>query len=252
MGRIPIFEQALIVLFSAKRENYFYKLYKWEIPVKYKKEVKFIPLGSVTHRPAEYANKEKEMRKHLQIAITILATAFCLKPALAQPLSVEKIEPPNWWVGMKNNSVQLMLYGKNLQNIGAEFNSPKLKVSQVHTLANPDYAFLDIDIAEDLSPGTYALTIRSDQGTAVIEFPVLSRNTYKHRHAGFGPQDVVYLITPDRFANGNPLNDRAEDRFNEFDPCNPSKRHGGDLKGIIDRLDYLKELGVCSPVARWL
>jgi len=189
------------------------------------------------------------MRKHLQIAITILATAFCLKPALAQPLSVEKIEPPNWWVGMNNNSVQLILYGKNLQNIRAEFNSPKLKVSEVHTLANPDYAFVDIEIGEDLSPATYALTIRSDQGTAEIEFPILSRNTDKHRHAGFGPQDVVYLITPDRFANGNPFNDRVEDRFNEFDPRNPSKRHGGDLKGIIDRLDYLKDLGV---TALWL
>ena len=189
------------------------------------------------------------MRKHLQIVIVVLTAAFCQTSTLAQSLSVEKVEPPNWWVGMKSNRVQLMLYGENLREIEAKFDSPQLKVSAIHTMANPAYAFVDIKIPPDLVPGTYVLSIRSGQEVTKVKYPILSRNSDKGRHAGFGPRDVVYLITPDRFANGDPSNDRAEDRFDEFDARDPYKRHGGDLQGIIDRLDYLKDLGV---TALWL
>jgi glycosidase len=189
------------------------------------------------------------MRKHLQIAITILATAFCLKPALAQPLSVEKVEPPNWWVGMKCNRIQLMLYGDNLKGIEAKFDRPEVEVSAVHTAANPSYAFVDIEIPADMSPGTYVLVVRNGKDHAAIDFPVLGRNSDPRRHGGFGPRDVVYLITPDRFCNGDASNDRAEDHFDEFDANDPHKRHGGDLQGIIDRLGYLQDLGV---TALWL
>lgn len=189
------------------------------------------------------------MKKHLQLAIVVLMAAFCLHPAHAKPLSIEKIEPPNWWVGMKNNCVQLMLYGDNLREIEAKFDSPGLKVSAIHAVANPDYAFVDIQIPPDLAPGTYVLTVRKGKEASAINFPVLARNSDPRRHAGFGPRDVVYLITPDRFANGDPSNDRAEDRFKEFDPQDAEKRHGGDMQGIIDHLDYLSDLGV---TALWL
>lgn len=188
------------------------------------------------------------MKKYL--LITIVSTiAFCQSHSLARALTIEKVEPPNWWASMKYNNVQLMLYGKNLHDIKAAFNAPRLKVSALHTLRNPDYAFVDIEIPAGVAPGTYLLTIHKGQETARIKFPILARSLDKTRHAGFGPQDVIYLITPDRFANGDMSNDRTEDRFNEFDTRDPSKRHGGDLQGIVDRLDYLKNLGI---TALWL
>jgi glycosidase len=116
-------------------------------------------------------------------------------------------------------------------------------------MANPSYAFVDIEIPPDLMPRTYVLVVGNGKDQSSINFPVLARNSDPRRHGGFGPRDVVYLITPDRFANGDPSNDRAEDRFDEFDASDPSKRHGGDLQGIIDRLDYLQDLGV---TALWL
>jgi glycosidase len=189
------------------------------------------------------------MRKYLQVAIVILIAAFCHSITLAQPLSIETVEPPNWWVGMKCNRVQLMLYGKNLKEIEAEFDTPQIKVSAVHTMTNPDYAFVDIEIPTDLAPGMYTLVVRSGKDQSAINIPVLERNSDPHRHRGFGPRDVVYLITPDRFANGDPSNDSTEDHFDEFDTNDLYKRHGGDLQGIIDHLDYLEDLGV---TALWL
>jgi glycosidase len=189
------------------------------------------------------------MRKHFQIVILILTAVFCQVPTHAKPLSIDKVEPPNWWVPMKHNRVQLMLYGDNLKEIEAKFDNPQLKVSAIHTLANPAYAFVDIEIPPDLAPGIYVLSISKEQETIEVKYPILSRNSDKNRYAGFGPRDIVYLITPDRFANGDPFNDRKEDRFGEFDQRDPYKRHGGDLQGIIDHLDYLKDLGV---TALWL
>jgi len=189
------------------------------------------------------------MKEHLQIAIIALTGILSQGPILAQPITIHQVEPPNWWTGMKWNRVQLMLYGENLHEIEVEFDAPQLNVSAVHTMANPSYAFVDIDIPADLEPGTYVMSIRSGQQTVEVRYPILSRTVYECRHAGFGPRDVVYLITPDRFANGDPSNDRAEDRFDEFDARDPYKRHGGDLQGIIDHLDYLEDLGV---TALWL
>lgn len=189
------------------------------------------------------------MRNFLRISIVVLGAALCQSLTFGQGLRIDKVEPPNWWVGMKWNRVQLMLYGEELQGIEVKFDSPGLKVLGVHTTGNPAYAFVDIEIPGDLLPGTYVMSIHKGQETTEVKYPILSRNSDKYRHAGFGRRDVVYLITPDRFANGDPSNDRAEDRFDEFDASDPFKRHGGDLQGIIDRLDYLKDLGV---TALWL
>ncbi|UCD30603.1 MAG: cyclomaltodextrinase N-terminal domain-containing protein, partial [Planctomycetota bacterium] len=189
------------------------------------------------------------MKKNLRIATVVLVASLCQSITLAKSLSIGTVEPPNWWAGMKFNRVQLMLYGKNLKGIEAKFDTPQIKVLAVHTMANPDYAFVDIEIPTDLAPGMYTLVVRNGKDQSAINIPVLPRNSDPLRHAGFGPRDVVYLITPDRFANGNPSNDRTEDHFDEFDPRDPAKRHGGDLQGIIDNLDYLKDLGV---TALWL
>ncbi|NNC95658.1 MAG: alpha-amylase [Chitinophagales bacterium] len=161
---------------------------------------------------------------------------------LSAKLSIEKVEPPNWWVGMKWNTVQIMVYGEELQNLQASFDNSAIKVNKIHEVENTDYAFIDVSIPQDLEAGNYRLTLKSGKDKAWVGFPVLDRGNNSNNHKGFSNQDIVYLITPDRFANGNPSNDRELD-VAEFNPGDPASRHGGDIQGMIDHLDYVKDLG---------
>jgi len=180
----------------------------------------------------------------------LLLCTLVLAPSIAaQPLAVDKVEPSNWWVGMTWNRVQLMLYGQDLQGITARFQEDGLEVTAVHTLENPTYAFVDVHIPAELPPGDYTLEITKGAARATVVFPILARQTSGPRHQGFSVDDVVYLITPDRFANGDAANDRVEGILDDFDPSKHHMRHGGDLQGIIDHLDYLQDLGV---TALWL
>ena len=180
----------------------------------------------------------------------IFLVLFALCPtAAAQAPVVDKIEPPNWWVGMQWAPVQLMLYGDHLDGITARFAEPGPAIRAVHTLPNASYAFLDVDVPADLPPGTYTLEITRGDARTTVPYAFEARAPRVGRHQGFGSDDVVYLVTPDRFANGDPSNDRAEGVLDEYDPSQPGLRHGGDLQGLIERLDYLQDLGV---TALWL
>ena len=152
---------------------------------------------------------------------------------------------------MPGQTVQLMLYGDGLHGLMAQFPDGGPQVMAVHTVANPRYAFVDVHLPDDLAPGTYPLTLRAKGQATTLDYPLLARADTAGRHQGFGLGDVIYLITPDRFANGNSTNDHVpnEGLLDEYDPSNPGMRHGGDLQGIIDRLGYLADLGV---TALWL
>ncbi|MEL7500478.1 MAG: alpha-amylase family glycosyl hydrolase [Planctomycetota bacterium] len=164
-------------------------------------------------------------------------------------LQINKVEPPNWWIGMKWNQIELMVYGAEFEGSEFSFDDPSLKISKQSTSPNGRYAFLNVTIPDDLPSGTYPLRAKKNDQSKVIDFAIQTRQTANHRHQGFSPKDVIYLITPDRFANGDQNNDRVSGIRDEFDPQRDSARHGGDLQGIIDHLDYLVELGV---TAIWL
>jgi len=165
---------------------------------------------------------------------------------LSQSLRVDKIEPPNWWIGMKWNRVQLMVYGAGLDEIEVEFDTDHLKIEKVHQLENKSYAFVDVLIPADIKPDTYKLYISNDELETSIDFPLLSREQGKNTQQGFDPSDIIYLITPDRFVNGDPENDLVADMRDIRGSNDILGRHGGDIQGIIDKLDYLSELGVTS------
>ncbi|MEM8486474.1 MAG: alpha-amylase family glycosyl hydrolase [Bacteroidota bacterium] len=166
----------------------------------------------------------------------------------AQDVHIDHIEPPNWWAGMQHDQVQLMVYGNNLQGITASFDDDALPVKVVHSLANPTYSFIDVDFSQ-ATAGTYTLRLTGKDSEATIDFPVYERAPLAGRNQGFGVDDVVYLITPDRFTNGDPSNDRAAGMIDDFDPSQHGTRHGGDLQGIQARLPYLADLGI---TAVWL
>lgn len=182
------------------------------------------------------------------IALVLLFS--CLAPCDAQSLRIDKLEPPNWWIAMKHSEVQLMVYGQQLRDVRASFDDPRLRVKSTYAPSNSRYLFVDVDIPDDLPPREYVLRLTAKEGAvASVSFPLLRREPAEGRHQGFGPRDTIYLITPDRFANGDPKNDQTSDTLDELDPNDPRMRHGGDLRGIIRRLDYLQDLGV---TAIWL
>ncbi len=161
----------------------------------------------------------------------------------AQEIKVNKIEPPNWWVGMNYNQVQLMVYGENLKDIDAKFDNDEIKVVKVHEIENPTYAFIDIEIPSTLKSGEYKLTLSKNENEISVEYPINKRQSADGRYQGFSNEDVMYLLMPDRFVNGDYLNDNIDGYYDSMDTIYTQKRHGGDLQGIINKLDYVKDFG---------
>ncbi|NNL09728.1 MAG: glycoside hydrolase family 13 protein [Croceitalea sp.] len=161
---------------------------------------------------------------------------------------IARIEPPNWWVGMKNTNLQLLVHGQNIANHSVSINSENQKSIELIGVQKADslnYLFLDIDISNTVEPVTFTLVLTNDKG-AVSEWPyeLRARNQNKADFKGFDASDVVYLITPDRFANGNTSNDTYKNLAETtIDRSHNYKRHGGDIQGIIDHLDYISGMG---------
>ncbi len=177
-----------------------------------------------------------------KLAVLIFTFAFFVN---AQSLKLNKVEPPNWWAGMTKNKIQLMVYGEGLSGGSAACKSG-LKILGVNSY-NDGYLFIDVEIPSDLKPGNHEIEINSKGKTAKLNFPVLKRSG--KTPAGFSVDDVIYLIMPDRFVNGDTKNDAVKGLSESVDRGFYDGRHGGDLQGIINKLDYLKELGI---TALWL
>jgi neopullulanase len=186
------------------------------------------------------------MNKKILLAVCLVAA---LHTCAAQAPSVSKVEPPNWWTGMTLNTIQLMVYGEHLDNIRVTSSSPDLKVVRTTAAANPSYAFIDLEISAAARPGSCELSIQSPAGTTTIQYRLLERSASASVHQGFDCSDVIYLITPDRFDNGDTTNDAVAGMADTVNRAEPYARHGGDLQGVIDRLGYLSDLGA---TALWL
>lgn len=176
----------------------------------------------------------------------LLPLLLVLQCALAQSPVVIRIDPPNWWIGMKTSKIQLMLYGEHLANIAVRSSSEGVSVSKVYRVDNPSYGFIDIAVSPTAKVGPHRLTITNSSGTTSIAYPLMKRGNAQGRFQGFDSRDVIYLITPDRFANGDTTNDSVPSLTDTLNRSNPFGRHGGDLRGIINRLDYLEDLGVTA------
>ncbi|MEM9413794.1 MAG: alpha-amylase family glycosyl hydrolase, partial [Planctomycetota bacterium] len=160
-------------------------------------------------------------------------------------LQIERIDPPNWWADMKWNQVQVLVTGKNLGDVEVTCrNSNAIEVVKKHS-ENDRHLFVDLKILPTATPRSCTLTFTKEGTSVDVDWAIRKRKA-GNRHLGFDQKDVVYLITPDRFANAKPENDGVEDLLGEFDPTEHGKRHGGDLSGIEQKLDYLKDLGITT------
>lgn len=181
----------------------------------------------------------------LIIAFGSKAVSIEVKKGAANP--IQRVEPMNWWVGMKNPSVQVMVYGKDIASYRPEIDYPGVRIEKVVTTTNPNYQFIYLHIAPDTRPGDMAIAFKKGKKTAFTwNYPLLARREGSAGREGFDNSDVVYLLMPDRFANGNPDNDSHPEAAEKADRNNPNGRHGGDIQGIIDHLDYLEDLGITA------
>ncbi len=162
--------------------------------------------------------------------------------------TVTKVEPPSWWAGHSLNPVRLLIRGTGLT--GAVVNSARgLIADQIATNPNGTYLFVNITIPPGTQPGDYPLQLKTTDGAVTAPFRIDTLLESAGRFQGFSPDDVIYLIMPDRFANGDTSNDDPAVSRGLFDRKNSHSYHGGDLQGIINHLPYFKELGV---TALWL
>jgi glycosidase len=185
---------------------------------------------------------------------SLLITTCCLLMALgvsAQIASLERVEPMFWWVGMSNPNLQLIIHGKDIAFRNVQFSYPGVKLVAVHKVENPNYLFLDLRISQSASPGTFPIKfVKSGEKALSYQYTLKKRDHSPGRAQGVTNQDLIYLIMPDRFSNGDTKNDSVAGlREMSVDRSKMFSRHGGDLQGIMNHLDYLKDLGV---TAIWL
>lgn len=181
------------------------------------------------------------MKKNL-ISLALLMSTMSMNAAV----SVDRIEPTNWYVGMKDTSLQLMVYGKDVRNADVEINYPGVRIDSIARLDSPNYllVYLNIDGAK---AGEMTLNFKQGKQSKKVKYELRDRAMAGDKRIGFTNEDVLYMLMPDRFANGNPQNDVIKTmRDKTCDRNAPSLRHGGDLEGIRQHLDYFKELGVTT------
>jgi glycosidase len=185
----------------------------------------------------------------LRRALAAAALGSLAAVAGAEPPVVSKVEPPSWWPGHSLNPVRVMLRGRGLAGARLEAGGGGVAVSRLSVNPAGTTLFADLRIEPGAATGPRELRVVTPQGRAASRFELLAPLARAGRFQGFSPDDVIYLIMPDRFANGDPSNDDPARSRGLFDRGKPRHYHGGDLQGIKARLPYLKDLGV---TALWL
>lgn len=161
---------------------------------------------------------------------------------------IQKVEPAFWWKGMKNPELQILLYGKNIANQTVEL-SDGVQIKNLQKVENPNYVFITVNTGE-IKTSKFYINLRNGRKLiSSYSYELKDRNPESADRSSFSSRDVIYLIMPDRFANGDETNDSQPHLTEKVNRNLPSGRHGGDLRGIIKNLDYLQNLGV---TALWL
>ncbi len=175
------------------------------------------------------------------VLLTFLLSSF----AFAQ---IQKVEPMFWWKGMKNPELQILVYGKEISKYNIEL-SDQIKVKNIQKTENPNYVFVTVNTNE-INQSSFKINIKNKNKIVdSYTYELKERNPNSANRKSFSSKDVVYLIMPDRFANGDESNDSKKELVEKTNRQLPGGRHGGDLRGIINNLDYLQNLGA---TAVWL
>ena len=172
----------------------------------------------------------------------LLGTTLTMNAAV----KIDRIEPTDWYVGLKDASLQLMVYGKDIKTADVTTDYPGVKIDSLVRLDSPNYLLVYMNI-KDAQPGTMTLLFQQGKQKKKVNYTLKAREKKGEERYGFSNADVLYMLMPDRFASGRTDNDQIKGlRPYKNDRTQPSLRHGGDLEGIRQHLDYFKELGVTA------
>ncbi len=189
--------------------------------------------------------------KRIIIAIAVIVLAACSgKPAFdpatvsdATAEQVTRVEPLSWWVGMKTD-LQLLVQGDGISEYDVAIEGGKgVSVEKINKAESPNYIFVDVNVAPTAQPGTYYIVFSKEGQSFKYPYEIAAREAGSAERKSFTTADMVYLIMPDRFANGDASNDSTDDTTEDANRANGHGRHGGDIQGVIDHLDYISELG---------
>ncbi|HRZ42835.1 MAG TPA: glycoside hydrolase family 13 protein [Bacteroidales bacterium] len=167
-------------------------------------------------------------------------------------VKIERLEPPCWWTGMSDPSLQLLVYGKGISSTTPSVQYPGVLLDSVVRTGNPDYLFLYLSISPNTAAGKleilFAAPQKGKKKPPVIHHPfeLKSRETGSAQRQGFTSSDVIYMLMPDRFANGDPANDSVGGMLEKANRSNPDGRHGGDIRGIRNHIGYFRETGITA------
>ena len=164
---------------------------------------------------------------------------------------ISQVEPPSWWVGMKT-PLQLMIHGDAIADYDVRIEGEGVSVKEIHKAESPNYLFVDVVVSPSAKPGEYGIIFTKDGESFRYPYQIAAREEGSAERGSFSTSDLIYLICPDRFANADKGNDSTDDTADKADRSEPFGRHGGDLQGIIDHLDYIADLGAtaiwCTPL----
>lgn len=181
--------------------------------------------------------------KRLCISLLCLAASM----AIFANFSVNKLEPSFWWAGMKNPELQIMVYGNNIGDAQVQIQTPGVVLKNIVKADSPDYLFIYLDLSK-AAPGNISLTFSQGKEKKKVNYELKARVAGSESRKSFTSADVIYLLMPDRFANGNKENDNLvmKNSTEKVDRNDPGARHGGDLAGIEQHLDYLADFGITA------
>jgi len=187
------------------------------------------------------------MKQHKRYAFTgLFLSLLGFSLLTAADITISNVDPPMWWTGMENTELMLVVHGKNIAALEPVIHYPGVMLKTTTRSENPNYLFITLEI-QDAVPGIMKIDF-VDNKKVFLTYPyeLKERRAGSAERGSFGSQDVVYLLMPDRFANGDSTNDSVDGLKEKVNRNNPDGRHGGDIQGIIDHLGYLQQLGITA------
>ncbi|MCU0772100.1 MAG: alpha-amylase family glycosyl hydrolase [Verrucomicrobia bacterium] len=194
---------------------------------------------------ADRGSAPKAWRWLVPVALAGVCLALAARQSDDESPSVRSVEPPGWWLDHTLNPVRLLISGQHLHQ--ARLKVPKgVKVSNLRRAESGQYLFADLEITPKAKAGELEIEVLTRSGQVKVPFQLMEPARETGLPRGFSSDDVMYLIMPDRFANGDPSNDDPPQSPGLFDRSKPRHYHGGDLRGVQDRLSYLRDLGITT------
>lgn len=178
------------------------------------------------------------MKKFVATTLLLMSGAV-----LAQDYRIDHMEPPFWWTGMQHKSLQLMVHGKDIASLEPQLSYAGVRMDRVTRVANRNYLFIDLTVDAAAKPGKFDIVFKDGTKSVKYTYQLMARDRGSAQRPGFSSKDAIYQVMPDRFANGNPANDSVAAMADKPDRANGGGRHGGDIQGMIDHLDYIAAMG---------